>query len=102
MGRDRNDAPSPNFDASPLRSRPNDGGFDEQACGVQHIQWGPSWRHSRTAGRTGGVIAMSSAEELTLVVGRWLRPIVAVLNVVHRLKPASTSSREQPGTAFDR
>jgi len=45
---------------------------------------------------------MSSAEELTLVVGRWLRPIVAVLNVVRRLKSAPTSSREQVSTASNR
>ena len=41
---------------------------------------------------------MSSPEELTFVVGRWLSPIVFVLDVVHRLKEASTSSREQPRT----
>ena len=41
---------------------------------------------------------MSSPEELTFVVGRWLGPIVFVLDVVHRLKAASTSSREQVST----
>ncbi len=42
---------------------------------------------------------MSSPEELTLVVGRWLRPVVAVLHVVRWLKSAATSSREQLSTA---
>jgi hypothetical protein len=44
------------------------------------------------------MIAMSSAEELTLVFGRWLRPLVFVLTVVHRLKAMSISSREQAST----
>ena len=42
---------------------------------------------------------MSSPEELTFVVGRWLRPIVVVLDVVRRLKAVATSSREQLSTA---
>jgi len=42
---------------------------------------------------------MSSPEELTLVVGRWLRPVVAVMHVVRWLKDAATSSREQVSTA---
>jgi hypothetical protein len=42
--------------------------------------------------------SMSSPEELTLVVGRWLRPVVFVLDVVRRFKPAPTSSREQVST----
>jgi hypothetical protein len=42
---------------------------------------------------------MSSPEELTLVVGRWLRPIVLVLHVVRRLDWRPTSSREQGSTA---
>ncbi len=41
---------------------------------------------------------MSSPEELTLVFGRWLGPIVAILNVVRRLKLPSISSREQVST----
>jgi hypothetical protein len=45
---------------------------------------------------------MSSPEELTFVVGRWLRPVVFVLDVVRRLKAAPTSSREQMGTAHGR
>jgi hypothetical protein len=45
---------------------------------------------------------MSSPEELTFIVGRWLRPIVFMLDVVRRLKAAPTSSREQVGTALDR
>jgi hypothetical protein len=45
-----------------------------------------------------GVIVMSSAEELTLVFGRWLRPFISVLTVVHRLKALSISSREQAST----
>ena len=44
------------------------------------------------------VIAMSSPEELTFVVGRWLRPIVVVLDVVRRLGLRTTSSREQRST----
>ena len=31
---------------------------------------------------------MSSPEELTFVLGRWLRPIVVVLDVVRRLEIA--------------
>ena len=42
---------------------------------------------------------MSSPEELTFVVGRWLRPIVVVLDVVRRLGLRTTSSREQRSTA---
>ena len=42
---------------------------------------------------------MSSPEELTLVVGRWLRPVVAVMHVVRWVKDATTSSREQVSTA---
>jgi hypothetical protein len=42
---------------------------------------------------------MSSPEELTLVVGRWLRPVVAVIHVVRWLKGASIPSREQLSTA---
>jgi hypothetical protein len=41
---------------------------------------------------------MSSPEELIFVVGRWLRPLVSVLDVVRRLKAAPTSSREQVST----
>jgi len=47
------------------------------------------------------VIAMSSPEELTFVVGRWLRPIVVVLDVVRRLGLRTTSSREQRSTALN-
>jgi hypothetical protein len=45
---------------------------------------------------------MSSPEELTFVVGRWLRAIVFVLDVVRRLKAAPISSREQVSTAPNR
>ena len=38
---------------------------------------------------------MSSPEELTFVVGRWLQPIVVLLHVVRRLGLMPTSSREQ-------
>jgi hypothetical protein len=41
---------------------------------------------------------MSSPEELTFVLGRWLRPVVAVLVMVRRIRGLSTSSREHPGT----
>jgi hypothetical protein len=41
---------------------------------------------------------MSSPEELTLVVGRWLRPVVMVLYVVRWLEWRPTSSREQRST----
>ncbi|MEH2532115.1 hypothetical protein V1277_001503 [Bradyrhizobium sp. AZCC 1588] len=44
---------------------------------------------------------MSSAEELTFVVGRWLRPIAVVLYVVRRLGRRPTSSREQERTALN-
>jgi hypothetical protein len=42
---------------------------------------------------------VSSPEELTFVIGRWLRPIVVLLDVVRRIKAASISSREQVSTA---
>jgi hypothetical protein len=42
--------------------------------------------------------AMSSPEELTFVVGRWLRPIVVVLDVVRRFNLRTTSSREHRRT----
>jgi hypothetical protein len=45
---------------------------------------------------------MSSSEELTFVVGRWLWLIVVVLDVVRRLRPAPISSREQASTAAQR
>jgi hypothetical protein len=48
------------------------------------------------------MIVMSSAEELTLVFGRWLRPIVFVLSVVRRLQGLSISSREQVRTNQNR
>jgi len=48
------------------------------------------------------VTVMSSPEELTLVLGRWLRPIVVVLHVVRRLTFQPISSREQGSTAPDR
>jgi hypothetical protein len=41
---------------------------------------------------------MTSPEELIFVVGRWLAPIVFVLNVVRLFKAAPTSSREQVST----
>jgi hypothetical protein len=43
---------------------------------------------------------MSSPEELTFVLGRWLRPVVAVLVMVRRIRGLSTSSREHPGTGL--
>lgn len=43
---------------------------------------------------------MSSPEELTFVVGRWLRPLVVLLHVVRWLGLAPTSSREQQRTAL--
>jgi hypothetical protein len=42
---------------------------------------------------------MSSPEELTLVVGRWLRPAIFVMHVVRWFRPAAMSSREQLSTA---
>ena len=42
---------------------------------------------------------MSSPEELTFVVGRWLRLIVVVLHVVRRMTFQPISSREQKSTA---
>jgi hypothetical protein len=41
---------------------------------------------------------MSSAEELTLVFGRRLHPLILILSVVRRLKLSSISSREQVST----
>ena len=49
-----------------------------------------------------GSSAMSSPEELTFVIGRWLRPIVAVLHVVRRIPFQPISSREQASTALHR
>jgi hypothetical protein len=48
------------------------------------------------------VTAMSSPEELTFVIGRWLRPIVAVLHVVRRITFQPISSREQGSTGLNR
>ena len=45
---------------------------------------------------------MSSPEELTFVLGRWLRPIVAVLHVVRRITFQPISSREQEATGQNR
>jgi hypothetical protein len=45
---------------------------------------------------------MSSPEELTFVLGRWLRPIVIVLHVVRRITFRPTSSREQQSTGLNR
>jgi hypothetical protein len=42
---------------------------------------------------------MSSAEELSFILGRWLRPIVVVLHVVRRLTFHPISSREQRSTS---
>ena len=42
---------------------------------------------------------MSSPEELTFVLGRWLRPIVVVLHVVRRMTFQPISSREQRSTS---
>jgi hypothetical protein len=45
---------------------------------------------------------MSSPEELTFVLGRWLRPVVAVLDMVRRIREAPISSREQASTSASR
>jgi hypothetical protein len=42
---------------------------------------------------------MSSPEELTFVIGRVVGSLVAVLDLVRRLGPRPTSSREQASTA---
>jgi len=44
---------------------------------------------------------MSSAEELSFILGRWLRPIVVVLYVVRRLTFQPISSREHRSTSRD-
>jgi hypothetical protein len=41
---------------------------------------------------------MSSPEELTFVVGRLLRSVVAMLDLVRRLRSGPTSSREHGST----
>ncbi len=41
---------------------------------------------------------MTSPEELTFVLGRWLLLIVTVLDVVRRMRAAPISSREHRGT----
>jgi hypothetical protein len=45
---------------------------------------------------------MSSSEQLTFVIGRWRRPIIAVLDVVRAARVAPISSREQVSTAPNR
>jgi hypothetical protein len=45
---------------------------------------------------------MSSPEELTFVLGRWLRPIIAMLDLVRLVRGAPISSREQVSTAPNR
>jgi hypothetical protein len=45
---------------------------------------------------------MSSPEELTFVIGRWLRPVVFVLDVVRRIRALTISSREQASTRPNR
>jgi hypothetical protein len=50
----------------------------------------------------GGSKPCRPPEELTFVVGRWLRTIVFVLDMVHRLQAAPISSREQMSTLPDR
>jgi hypothetical protein len=45
------------------------------------------------------ILRVSSPEELTFVVGRWLRPIVVLLDVVRRIRATPISSREQVSTA---
>jgi len=44
---------------------------------------------------------MASPEELSFVLGRWLRPIVVVLHVVRRMTFQPISSREQRSTSPD-
>jgi hypothetical protein len=41
---------------------------------------------------------VSSPEELTFVIGRWLRPLTLVLHVVRRIGLMPRSSREQGST----
>jgi hypothetical protein len=64
-------------------------------CDRSHRKGGG--RHESTRSES----AMSSPEELTFVVGRWLCGLVFVLDVVRRLKAAPTSSREQVSTRLD-
>jgi hypothetical protein len=44
---------------------------------------------------------MSSAEKLTFVIGRWLRPMIVLLHVVRQLGLLSISRREQECTALN-
>jgi len=48
------------------------------------------------------VTKMSSPEELTFVIGRWLQPIIFVLDVVRRIGLRPISSREHRSTGLDR
>lgn len=41
---------------------------------------------------------MSSPEELTFVVGRWLRPLALFLDMVRAIRANPISSREQVST----
>jgi hypothetical protein len=43
---------------------------------------------------------MSSAEELTFVLGRWLRSVAIALDMVRRIGGRPTSSREHRSTAL--
>jgi hypothetical protein len=72
-----------------------------QPGGLQNRRYAAGHRQG-AAGDALEVAEMSSPEELTFVVGRRLRPIVAVLHVVRRITFQPTSSREQGGTAPDR
>jgi hypothetical protein len=48
------------------------------------------------------MMPMSSPEELTFVLDRFLPPLEAMLDVVRRITSAPTSSREQVRTDSDR
>jgi len=68
------------------------GGFDEQACCREQLFFPQSGVE---------LIAMSSQEELTFVVGRWLWPFIVVLYVGRRLGFWPIPSREQRSTALN-
>jgi hypothetical protein len=56
----------------------------------------------RSASDAVEVTELSSPEELMFVVGRWLRPIVAVLHVVRPITFQPISSREHGSTGLYR
>src|ERR1700682_1759667 len=89
----RRRAPAARDRALPVRLLAGHGiSGDRQPGRLQDRRYAAGHRQG-AAGDTLEVAEMSSPEELTFVVGRWLRPIVAVLHVVRRMTFQPISSR---------